>query len=351
MKRSRSGSSLRIKLGAVLLAALFCLWSSRNIIAESLLRKSVAVVEKKSHELGVELSNIKSGQIRVSPTLEVTVPKVVAEFDLRERNNDDLRSKVEIEELSVTPVLPASARLDMRSFSIQFHPDDLSPKFPFESFHDARFQSSVLPVTNPQEALNLSLGRVKTLFAENEVTADFNLFGTVQLEGRSGEKEDALLYTEDAGDGKKRLRFKLEDLQRIAEKGNVRVGEDTLRVISEYPLRAPVIMMITKKAQKISKEAKKLDPSFPEDAYRHVTWSYLLAKTFDAAFAKRITDSHETLDGNTENERLMDYHNNAVARQFVAEGIKEEQIRQLVLESSRVIRSPEEVPVRAELLR
>jgi hypothetical protein len=102
-------------------------------------------------------------------------------------------------------------------------------------------------------------------------------------------------------------------------------------------------MLITKKAQKVSKEAKAQDPSFPEDAYRHVTWSYLLAKTFGADFAKRITDSHETLDGNTENERLMDYHNNAVAREFAATGVKEAALRQLVLESPRVIRSPEEV--------
>jgi hypothetical protein len=343
MKKNKRGIGCLIKLGAVALAVVFCVWMSRNIIAESLLSDVVRVVEAKSHTVGVDLKDIESGRITVSPTFELTVPEVKAEFDLRERNKDQLRSKVEIEELVFTPVLPASARIDMRNFSVKFHPEDLPPKFPFEAFRDARFQSSTLPASDPKQAVKLALGRVKTLFQENEVEADFNLFGTVQLDGAKGEKEDALLYTEDAGGGKKRLRFKLEDLQRIAKKGDVRVGEDTLRVISEYPLRAPVIMLITKKAQKVSKEAKAQDPSFPEDAYRHVTWSYLLAKTFGADFAKRITDSHETLDGNTENERLMDYHNNAVAREFAATGVKEAALRQLVLESPRVIRSPEEV--------
>lgn len=356
MKKQRRGSYKRksgwlVKLGAVAFALMFCLWMSRNVIAESLLDDAIGLIEAKSQKVGVKLTNVTAGQVHVSPLFEVTIPKVVAEFDLDERNQDKLRSKVEIEELSISPVLPARAKVDMREFSVYFHPEDLPERFPFESFSGGRFQSSALPVTSAQETAKLVLGRVKTLFYENEVVADFNLFGTVQLEGKTGEKEDALLYTEDVGDGKKRLRFKLDDLKRIAKKGNVRVGEDALKVISEYPLRVPVILLITKHAQNSSKQAKSEDPHFPEDAFRHVTWSFLLTQAFGADFAKRITDSHETLDGNTVNERLMDFHNNAVAREFAASGVKEEEILKLVLESPRVIRSPEEVEAYEGLLR
>ncbi|MFC5050220.1 DUF6973 domain-containing protein [Rubritalea spongiae] len=343
--------SLLIKLGCVVLGLLFCLWASRNLIAESLMDDVVHAVEAKSHKVGVKLSSVESGQVRVSPGLEVTIPKVVAEFDLKESNKDQLRSNIEIEELSVKPAMLARARVDARNFEIQFHSEDLPPKFPFKSFSNGRYQSSALSVVNAQEAIKLVLERLKILFTENEVEADFNFFGTVQLEGREGEREDALLYTEDAGGGKKRLRFKLEDLQRIAKKANLHVGEDTLRVISEYPLRAPLIILLTRRAQEVSKAAKKEDSSFPEDAYRHVTWSFLLTKNFGEAFAKRITDSHETLDGNSPNERLMDYHNNAVAREFAVSGVKESEIRELVLVSPRVIRSPDEVAGYSELLR
>ncbi|MGJ8671369.1 DUF6973 domain-containing protein [Rubritalea sp.] len=339
------------KVGAVALAVLFCLWLGRNHIAESLMDDAVRVVEAKSHKVGVELTNVKTGQVSVSPTFEVTVPDVVADFDWGEPNSDQLRSQIEIEELTMKPALPAHVRVDMHHINLSFHPGDLPADFPFDSFSDGRFQSSALPVVNPKETIKLVLGRVRTLFFENEVEADFNFFGTVQLVGADDEKEDALLYTEDAGGGEKRLRLKLEDLQRIAKNSNVRVGDDTLRVISEYPLRAPVIMFITKHAQTVSKKAKEQDAAFPDDAYRHITWSYLLAKTFGAEFAKRITDSHETLDGNTPNERSMDYHNNAVAREFAASGVKESEIRSLILESPRVIRTPEEVAGRSDLLR
>lgn len=52
------------------------------------------------------------------------------------------------------------------------------------------------------------------------------------------------------------------------------------------------------------------------DAFRHALWSYTLTKSLGPAKARYITDAHERIEGNKPGSRLMDLHNNWVARRL-----------------------------------
>ena len=82
------------------------------------------------------------------------------------------------------------------------------------------------------------------------------------------------------------------------------------------------------------------DPNVPEDAYRHVLWSYLLTKEFGDYFAKQVTDAHESGSKNTPAQWRMDLNNNTIGRNYAAEGCDESEILRRVMSDPHVVRSP-----------
>ena len=81
--------------------------------------------------------------------------------------------------------------------------------------------------------------------------------------------------------------------------------------------------------------------AIPEDAYRHVLWSYLLTKRFGPVFARHVTDAHEEGDPtDTAADHIMDYHNNAIGRQYALKHYRKDEILDRVLSDPNVIRTP-----------
>jgi len=329
------------------------LWFSRVAIANAVINKVLVKVASSAKKVGVELVDMDSGGIEIPSPMEARLQHLKADFDVGVRNKDKIRSRFESQNVEVTAagIFPPMVRLQLQDFSLKFHPEDVPEGFPFDGFRSGSFLSAPLAVLDLEQALLNSLGRLETLFDKNEVIADFNFSGYVSVQVQKDVSVGALLYTERLDGGVRRLRFKREDLQQIVEKADVRVSDEMLDVLSEYPLRAPVILLVSHKAKQDAEAKKKLDSSYPDDAFRHINWSYQLAQLFGPEFAKRVTDSHETLGGNTPNERLMDFHNNAVARLLVADGVEIEALEGIILTDSRVIRSPDDVPSYKGLLK
>lgn len=336
----------------LLVLAVLVLWFTRNMIANTLLENAIAKITAKSNKAGVELVELRTGEMQIPSPFRATMQNVETQFDVGKKNQKQLRSEFEATEVEVTAagVFPPKVRVKINDFSVKFHEEDLPRDFPFDVFYQGTFESAPMPLLNPEQGLLDALSRLRTLFAENSVDADCNFSGYVSVVA-DREKMDALIYTEELPSGEKRLRFKKQDLESIIKKADVRIGDDMVNILSEYPLRAPLILAISKKAKESAKAKKARDASYPDDAFRHIQSSYHLTKAFGAEFAKRITDSHETLAGNTVNERLMDYHNNAVARQLVEEKVKEQELEKIILTDPRVIRDPNEVPNFKKLLK
>jgi hypothetical protein len=88
--------------------------------------------------------------------------------------------------------------------------------------------------------------------------------------------------------------------------------------------KLPKLMEITVQVKKVSELCKQTDPACPEDAYRHVLWSYHLTKEFGPDYSKVVTDAYEDdtirATGNTEADHKMDYQNNSLGRRYAQEG-------------------------------
>ena len=85
------------------------------------------------------------------------------------------------------------------------------------------------------------------------------------------------------------------------------------------------------------------DDVWLRDALRHVAWSDSLTQTFGPDFAILVTDAQEMRPGNTPDERTMDFHNNAVGRQFAAARIPSGSLTMRVRKDPEITRHPDEV--------
>jgi len=130
------------------------------------------------------------------------------------------------------------------------------------------------------------------------------------------------------------------DLELISSEMQEKLTEAEVDLLSLHPVRAPRLLKIRDYAQTISKAENKKDPQVPEDAYRHVLWSYLLTKAYGEAFAKQVTDAHEigNVEGETTKDQSMDYNNNAVGRRYALGGIPEADVLGGVVKDPEVVR-------------
>ncbi len=129
-----------------------------------------------------------------------------------------------------------------------------------------------------------------------------------------------------------------DSLQNLAVAKDEKLTDPEIELFSRNPLKSPKLFSIRDDAKNTAIEARKKDGTVPEDAYRHVFWSYLLTRSFGAEFAQMVTDAHELgMTDNTEAEHRMDYNNNAIGRSYAAKGYQREEILARLRTDSRVI--------------
>lgn len=132
-----------------------------------------------------------------------------------------------------------------------------------------------------------------------------------------------------------------QDIKKASELFKDILTETEIFLIAENPAQAQDLLRIKDYANSKSEQAHKENKKVPEDAYRHVLWSYKLTKKFGEKFAKKFTDAHEQgLTGNTPSEKKMDYNNNNVGRRYAKDGVEESFILRLVQTDPSVIRKP-----------
>jgi len=151
----------------------------------------------------------------------------------------------------------------------------------------------------------------------------------------------AALATHRDDDGRTRLTMDRESLQVISKVMGEQLTAPELELLAANPLQSPRLLRIRDQAQETAYQAHAAQEFIPEDAYRHVLWSYLLTKAYGEKFATAVTDAHE--QGGTDNseaERQMDYANNAAGRRYAGRKVKQEELLGLLLNDPAVIRTP-----------
>lgn len=137
-----------------------------------------------------------------------------------------------------------------------------------------------------------------------------------------------------------RLVMDKNDMKALARNYAGEVSEIEIELLAEYPRRFSTLLLLKEYAELKATEMNKKE-AVPEDAYRHVLWSYKLTKEFGPDFAKLVTDAHEKGDiVDSTADHKMDYNNNALGREYAGSGVEEEELVGKVFGDKRVVRVP-----------
>ena len=195
-------------------------------------------------------------------------------------------------------------------------------------------------INDPQGSIQDIIKQFQQILDNGNTKLNVALKGTLSLE-YDGESKDVAIKTI-RKDKMTYLQMEKESLLSIIGDSVEDLTDAEVQVLADYPLRAAALLRIQKYAKN---QAAKLavQPNFPEDAYRHVLWNFLLTNEFDEMFAKEVTDAHEIgAESNSEFDHKMDYNNNALGRKYAKQGIKESDVQQRVLTDPNIIRLTDE---------
>lgn len=153
-----------------------------------------------------------------------------------------------------------------------------------------------------------------------------------------GKKVSAGTYLKEEA-GSYALAMRVSDLRRIVSAKEVSYTDAELELMSEYPTRVPNLLSIKNRAAATARTAAAEDDSVPEDAYRHILWSYYMSREYGTDFAKLVTDAHEAQTIETHPlDSEMDLINNQIGRRYAREGLAEQRILAEIRTDMRVVR-------------
>ncbi len=294
----------------------------------------------------VHIDHLVYESIRYMPPRRIEVHNVETHFTIRPEMARDKQFpsffRAGTVAFKVTDFKNPAGMIIIKNFDLDIQHRDEEHQNPFGRLSNAFWrQDENLSIRDPRQSIARMLHHASQLFQDTRVKSEIDFRAEVEFQ-LDGERATMQLYTIQNA-GYSALRMREADVKKAADIFELNLAPQEIELLSIFPTRAPKIMEITRFAKMNAKDAHKRDRSIPEDAYRHVMWSYLLTREFDAQFAKRITDAHETIPGNTPDERKMDYHNNEMGRQFAERGIARQQIMFKVMYDPQVIRYPDEV--------
>jgi len=335
------------RLFIFLFLAAIIIYVAGGYISRELLKKGLEYAEPELASYGISISNFEYGNVRLHSLNSFSVQNVDIKFDLEKEIYgqksfySEFFAKTII--VHVSNIKDPTIKLTLKEFDLYIQSKDDKPDKPFGKFEKAYWKGEApIRLYDIKESGELIIEKLRTLFKENSISdpMEFNGQALLNMDGRSFKIR---MFTE-RRDRRTFLFFNKDDIMAAAE--NLEeddLSEEEAELISKYPARTLHLLKITRDARRISKSEKSKQIEFPEDAFKHVYWSYHLTRTFGSEFAEEITNAHETLPNNTPQQRKMDFNNNEIGRNLAIEKLSIEEIKNIVLKSPEVIRSPEEV--------
>ncbi len=304
-------------------------------------RRALPLLQHALNEQGVPLYDLSFGTIRFTSFNRLTV------FDLQgmaepKNGKEKFETVFAVDRADARLVkIPPAFTFSCDGFSVHAERGSALPGTAFARVDDGYWASGApVELKRLPRQVKRYLQQLDQLFDEQLLDTDMRLRAQVTLNLR-GKEAQVVLYTVQEGENT-RLRLETRDVQKAAQVFQLELSPDEVEIISRYPVRAPVIMEITSEARTTARNARRADPAVPEDAYRHVLWSYLLTQKFGPEFAEKVTDAHEVLPTNTPEERRMDFINNRIGRSYALRGVPRERLLALVLSDPQVVRYPQE---------
>jgi len=316
-------------------------------MARYLIKYGLEYIEPELSSYGIVLKQFNYGDVQLRSLNSFSIKSVNIEFDLekefygKKSFSAAFHSKTVI--VRVSNFNDPTLKFSLRDFNLHIQPNEENPNRPFGKFENASWSGEApLRLYDVKESGEIILVKLRTLFNENSIPDDIEFKGDALL-NLDGQNIRINMYTE-RKDGRTFLFFKKDDLLAAADNfEDFDISEKEAQLLSQYPARTLHILKITRDARRLSKKEKSKQSVFPDDAFKHVYWSYHLTRTFGPEFSKEITDAHETLPNNTPQQRKMDFHNNEIGRNLASGNLSVEDLREYVLNSKDVIRSPDQI--------
>ena len=193
---------------------------------------------------------------------------------------------------------------------------------------------------NPQGSIQDIIKQFQQILDNGSTPLRVSLKGSLSIE-YDGENRDVAIKTH-REDDITYLQMEKESLLSIIGGSVDDLTDAEVQVLADYPLRAARLLRIMKYAKKKAAQLA-VQPNFPEDAYRHILWNFVITNEFGDSFAKKVTDAHEIgAESNSAFDHKMDYNNNAIGRKYARTGVKEADIQNRVLNDPNVIKLSDE---------
>ena len=332
-------------LAILFIVALAIIYFASGVFFDAAAKRVLPRVLPRLAERGIHVIDYDYESIKITSPRTVTAKNVRAALSLNRGGGEQkykARFFAERVNFHIADMAPPAATLSCANFQFLVEKDTEIPGTAFGRFDHGYIRlRDPITLSDPRSGLHNILQNISALFREEDASLNAVIRALVTFKVRDKEAQ-AYLYTV-RENGVASLRFEEKDIRKMADIFNLELSDDEVGIIANYPLRAPIIMRITSDAKETSRNAHKRDRSVPEDAYRHVLWSYLLTQKFGEAFAETVTDAHEVLPTNTAEERKMDFHNNRIGREYAQRGVKRERILWLVKNDENVIKKPGDV--------
>ena len=326
---------------------LIIMYYAGGYIARELVKYGLEYIRPELASYGITIKEFKYGNVTLYSFNSFSIKGVDLKFDLEKEIYGKKSFSAEFNTRSVIVRLAnlkdPTIKLTLRDFNLYIQSNEENPDRPFGKFEKAYWKGEApIRLYGIKESGTLIVDRLRTLFRENSIPDPMEFEGDaiLSLDGhpvkigmstRRFENRTYLLLNKDD------ILAAFEDFE------DVDISEAEAELISNYPARALHILKITRDARRISKEKKSENEQFPEDAFKHIYWSYHLSRTFGVDFAKELTDAHETLPNNTPQERQMDFNNNEVGRNLASRSLSVNELERIILTSPDVIRTPDQL--------
>jgi hypothetical protein len=327
---------------------LIIMYYTGGYVGRKLVKYGLEYVKPELASHGITISEFDYGNVSLYSFKSFMIKDVNLNFDLEKEMYGKKSFNAEFYSESIIFRLAnfkdPTIKLTFKEFDLYIQSNEDNPDKPFGKFENAYWKGEApIRLYGIKESGALIVERLNILFRENSIPDPMEFEGDAIL-SLDGNPIKIGVFTQRV-DNRTYLFLDKNDILVAAEDfPDVEISEKEAALISRFPARALHILKITRDAWRISEMKKSKHDEFPDDAFKHVYWSYHLSRTFGIDFAQEITDAHETLPNNTPEQRKMDFHNNEFGRNLATRNLSVDELERIILNSPDVIRSPEQIP-------
>lgn len=206
-------------------------------------------------------------------------------------------------------------------------------------FENLQLVVEVQSLFSPRKELRQVVDQLRSLLTDGATSLAMTVKG--KLTYSLGETPRFAQLVTDTRDGLWVFLLDQSDIAQVIHYFDFPLEDPEIALISRYPFRAAELLSIREEVMRATTAMLEGDRSAPEQAFRQVYWSYLLARRFDAIFSERITDAHLHSQEFLTQEQVMHFSNARVGREWAdSEDLSLEQLQKQVRTSEDVIRLP-----------